>query len=515
MNLAELLVIPATEFPEQEILTFDDRRWTYHGLLDFVERTAGALREFGVRSGDRVAVLDTNSPALLALLYAAPLIGATVVPLNYRARAEELGHMLQVAQPRLLFAAERYLEVARAAISLVTDVAVRVLALEGPEQTLASAVETVEPEPSDGVLDDSGVAALLFTSGTTAHPKGVMLGHEDLTGYVLVNTELATGEDSGTLLVAVPLYHIAGVTSVLNATFGGRRIVLMRQFEAGEWLHCVQQERVTHAFLVPTMLKRVLDHPEFETTDLSSLRSVSYGAAPMPLSVIRRAIEAFPRHVDFVNAFGQTETTATVCVLGSEDHRLEGSTEEIETRLRRLASVGRPLPDVQIRILDDDGRPLAAGQVGEIAVRTGRSMRGYYGQAEATANTLREGWLLTRDLGWVDDGGYLFLAGRKSDTIIRGGENIAPQEVEVVLASHPAVEDVAVFGVPDTEWGETVAAAVVPRAGADVTPEELIAFSRERLASFKKPERVIFLDELPHSSVGKILRRELVTLVSQ
>jgi acyl-CoA synthetase (AMP-forming)/AMP-acid ligase II len=229
----------------------------------------------------------------------------------------------------------------------------------------------------------------------------------------------------------------------------------------------------------------------------------------MPLAVIQRALVAFPATVQFVNAFGQTETTSTVTMLGPDDHRLVGTAAEIERKRRRLASVGRALPDVELRILDPAGEPLPPGAVGEIAVRSGRSMRGYLGQDDATRATLQAGWLRTRDLGWLDEDGYLFLAGRQADLIIRGGENIAPEEVEAVLETHPAVDEAAVIGVPDEEWGERVAALVVVAPGAAVTAEALGEHCRQRLASHKKPEFVRFADALPRNALGKLLRHDV------
>ena len=228
----------------------------------------------------------------------------------------------------------------------------------------------------------------------------------------------------------------------------------------------------------------------------------------MPLSVIRRAIDLFPPSVGFVNAFGQTETTSTVTILGPEDHRLSGTKEEVELKLRRLQSIGRPLPDVEMRVFDDEGKELRPGQVGELAVRTPRLMKGY-ATAEGTSSALRDGWLPTRDMGWIDDDGYVFLAGRRDDMIIRGGENIAPAEVESVLQAHPAVEEVVVIGVPDVDWGQKVAAVVVLRAGNQPRADELIEYCRQRLSSFKKPEAVHFVDALPRNDLGKVLRREL------
>jgi acyl-CoA synthetase (AMP-forming)/AMP-acid ligase II len=227
----------------------------------------------------------------------------------------------------------------------------------------------------------------------------------------------------------------------------------------------------------------------------------------MPFPVIRRAIERFPKNIGFVNAFGQTETTSTLTILGPEDHRLEGSAEEVEKRMRRLTSLGRPLPDVEVKIAGDDGADVPTGEVGEICVRTPRVMKGYAGAKDSPLTA--DGWLPTRDMGWVDEDGYVYIAGRKDDMIIRGGENIAPAEVESVLQSHPAVEEAAVVGVPDVEWGQRVAAFVVLRAGESVGVEALGDFCKQRLASFKKPEIIHFLAELPKNPMGKILRRDL------
>jgi acyl-CoA synthetase (AMP-forming)/AMP-acid ligase II len=365
----------------------------------------------------------------------------------------------------------------------------------------------VSPHPAVPLeIADDAPAILLFTSGTSADAKAVVLPHASLVNLVFSTTDGADGSDRGTVLLAAPLYHVAGLSALLTATFGGRRIVLMRQFEAGEWLRLAAAERVTHAFLVPTMIKQVLDHPSFGPTDLSGLQLLSYGAAPMPLGLIRRAIDAFPRSVQFVNAFGQTETTSTVTMLGPDDHHLDGSPETVEIKLRRLRSIGKPVPGVDVHILDEAGISLPAGEIGEIAIRSDRLMRGYYGDADAEP---ADGFLRTRDLGWIDPDGYVYLAGRKSDLIIRGGENIAPDEIEAVLESHPGVEEAAAIGLPDEEWGERVAAIVVRTAGSGVSAEELAEFCRERLASFKKPQTLLFVEELPRNALGKVLRKDL------
>jgi acyl-CoA synthetase (AMP-forming)/AMP-acid ligase II len=510
VNLAELLEIPAEIFPDQEILRFDGEKVSYADLQERATRRAADLGALGIRPGDRVAVIETNTPAVIETLLASAMVGAVFVPLNFRAREGELAHMVRVAQPCLLLAGDRYRETAEQ-ISRTQPSSPRVIGLAaapGEVASLGGVNDTPATHPPSGSGDD-GLAVLMFTSGTSAAAKAVMLAHEDLTAFVFNTTEPADGTDRGSVLISAPLYHIAGLTGVLTAVFAGRRIVLLRQFEALDWLETVEREQITHAFLVPTMMRRVLDCPRFADTNLSSLRVLSYGAAPMPVPLIRRAIASFPPSVQFLNAFGQTETTSTVTVLGPADHRLDGTPEEIETKLRRLASIGQPLPDVELSVLDESGRSLGPNQVGEIAIRSGRVMRGYYGADEATNAALQDGWLRTRDLGWIDEGGYVFLAGRQSDMIIRGGENIAPEEVEVVLESHPAVEEAAVVGVADEEWGERVVAVVVTRPGVDVRAEELVEYCRERLASYKKPETVFFSEALPRNALGKLLRQEL------
>jgi acyl-CoA synthetase (AMP-forming)/AMP-acid ligase II len=285
--------------------------------------------------------------------------------------------------------------------------------------------------------------------------------------------------------------------------------VVLAQFDPTAWLDAVERERVTHAFVVPTMMKQLIDHPDFVRYDLSSLQNLSYGGAAMPFPVIRRAIELFPPSVGFVNAFGQTETTSTLTVLGPDDHRLNGPPEVVERNLKRLVSIGRPLPDVQVKVVDDDGTELPTGAVGELWVYTPRTMKGYAGTDGGVHTPAQEGWLPTRDMGWIDADGYIFLAGRKDDMIIRGGENISPAEVEAVLYSHSGVEEAAVIGLPDVEWGQRVAAVVVPRADVRLDEGELMEFCRQRLASFKKPEVFHFVDALPKNQMGKVLKKDL------
>jgi acyl-CoA synthetase (AMP-forming)/AMP-acid ligase II len=511
MNTVSFLSIPAGIVPEQEALVCDGRRFTYAETHARVRRCAAALARLGVRRGTRVAALHTNSHRYVETYYATAMLGGVFIPVNYRAKAHELEHMLKTGEVRVLLAGERYLPAVEEVRPALDRLEV-VIGFDGPagrypdyEALLAEAGEHEE----EAEVEDDDITILMYTSGTTALPKGVMLTYNDFTAYVTANVELADGTPRGSALLCVPLYHIAGATNMMTTLWTGRRLVLVPQFEPRAWLDTVERERITHAFVVPTMLKKLLDQPDLGRRDLSSLEILSYGGAAMPFPVIRRAIERFPRNVGFVNAFGQTETTSTLTILGPDDHRLEGTAEEVEKRTKRLTSIGRPLPDVEVQVVDEDGTALGPGQVGEICVRTPRVMKGYADAKESPL--LRDGWLPTRDMGWLDEEGYLFIAGRKDDMIIRGGENIAPAEVESVLQSHPAVEEVAVVGMPDVEWGQRVAAFVVLRPGATASGEALTEFCHQRLASFKKPEVIRFVSELPKNPMGKILRRELRT----
>lgn len=508
MNTVNFISIPGSIVPDQEALVFGDRRLNYAQLNELVGRMCSAFKALGLKHRDVIAALDTNSDRYIAGYYAAAKAGLTWLPLNYRAKDAELEYMINTAGAKALLVGDRYLDlVARVSPKLKT--AKPVAWGEGKERMprLQDLLANADPDETEAEVEDEETSVLMYTSGTTSLPKGVMLSFRDFTAYVTANVEMADGSDRGAALVCVPFYHIAGTTAMMTNLWTGRRMVVMPQFDARSWLQLVERERITHAFVVPTMMKQLLDEPSFKRTDFSSLTNLAYGGAPMPIQTIRRAIEAFPKTVGFVNAYGQTETTSSLTVLGPDDHRINGDPATVELKLKRLNSIGRPLPDVEIAVRDDDGKLLPKGQVGEIIIRTPRIMKGYAGRADDAA--LPDGWRATGDLGWVDDEGYVFFAGRKDDMIIRGGENVAPAEVEAVLMSHPAIEEAAVIGVPSVEWGQTIKAFVVRRAGENVSESDLGEFCRTRLSSFKRPEEIEFIEALPKNPLGKILRKEL------
>ncbi len=508
MNTVNFVSIPSSIVPDQEIVVFGERRLTYADLNDRIARFCAVFKQLGLKPRDVVAALDTNSDLYIASYYAAAKAGLTFLPLNYRAKDTELEYMINTANTKVLLAGDRYLEmVGNIRPRLKTSQVVAMGEGAPGMPRLLELARKAEPDESEADVDEEDVSILMYTSGTTSLPKGVMLRFRDFTAYVTGNVEMADGSDRGVALVCVPFYHIAGTTSYMTNLWTGRKVIVMPQFDASEWLALVVREHVTHAFVVPTMMKQLLDAPEFGKTDFSTLQNLAYGGAPMPIQVIRRAIESFPKSVGFVNAYGQTETTSSLTILGPDDHRMTGTPAQIEAKLKRLNSIGKPLPDVEIRVRDEDGKFVGHGQVGEIVIRSQRVMKGYAGREDDAA--LPEGWRATGDLGWIDDEGYVFFAGRKDDMIIRGGENIAPAEIETVLMSHPAVDECAVVGMPSVEWGQTVKAFVVPRPGAKVTAAELSEFCRSRLSSFKRPEAIEFMDALPKNPLGKILRKDL------
>jgi fatty-acyl-CoA synthase len=355
-----------------------------------------------------------------------------------------------------------------------------------------------------GEQDPDDTAVLLFTSGTTGEPKAAVLRHRHLTSYVLESVEFLGAAPEEAALVSVPPYHVAGIAGVLSAVWSGRRLVYLSQFTPEEWVARAAAESVTHAMVVPTMLGRILDVLDARGEMLPSLQHLSYGGGRMPAAVVERALELLP-HVGFVNAYGLTETSSTVSILGPDDHRSAIVSSEPHVRAR-LGSVGQPLPHLEVEIRGPSGEPLEAGQHGEIWVR-GEQVSGEYLGRASVVNA--DGWLTTNDGGWLDAEGYLFVEGRFDDVIVRGGENLSPGEIEDVLVQHPAVADVAVIGLPDVEWGETVAAVVVLTHGHDATDVELQEWVSAQLRSTRAPTYIEFRSELPYSETGKLLRRQL------
>jgi acyl-CoA synthetase (AMP-forming)/AMP-acid ligase II len=513
MNTTEFLTITTAICPDKEAIVFEGKRYTFAALNERTNRLGNALSGLGVNKGDRVASLMVNCNQCIEAYFACAKIGAVYVPLNYRAKGNELTYMLNTADAIAVLAGERYLELVESIKPSLTTVK-SLVSVDKPHPGMhfyGDMLRSGSPDDIFTEIADDEMTILMYTAGTTGFPKGVMLKHQSFSIYVLDNVTPPDPETMEKNILTVPLYHVAGIQAMMAAVYGGRTIVIERQFEPVEWMGLVQAEKVSRAMMVPTMLKQLIDHLKFKDFDLSSLKVITYGAAPMPLEVIKNAISVFPK-VSFINAFGQTETASTVTALSPEDHVISGATEaEREKKLKRLSSIGKPMPDVEMKVVDDSNKELPRGEVGEIVARGPRVMAGYWKDDEKTKKTIdKEGWVHTGDMGYRDEDGYFFLAGRATDIIIRAGENISPEEVENVIFSHPKIDDVAVIGVQDEEWGEVPKAICVLKEGCDdCTPDEIMEHCRQNLASYKRPRSVVFVKELPRSSVGKVLKRVL------
>ena len=440
-----------------------------------------------------MALIDLNSEAVPLALFGAALAGKPFVPINYRLTDEQLRALVERTAPATVIVGE--------------GIAERIGEVDGVELVDrkafldASADESIEPaDPYAG--DPDSIAVLLYTSGTTGEPKAAVLRHANLASYVISTVEFAGADEADAAVVSVPPYHIAGISSVLSSTYSGRRVVYLEAFEPDAWVSTVRRESVSHAMVVPTMLGRILDVVDRDGEGLPSLRALSYGGGPMPQPVIERAMALLPG-AGFVNAYGLTETSSTIALLGPDDHRDAFASDDPMVR-GRLGSVGRPLPSVEVSIRGPLGEELATGERGEVWVRGEQVSGEYLGR-----DGIDDGWFHTNDAGHLDDDGFLYVHGRLDDVIVRGGENISPGEIEDVLLSHPAVASVAVVGIPDTEWGEKVVAVVVAEDGASVDEAELQELVRGRLRSTRTPEHIDIRTELPFNETGKLLRRVL------
>lgn len=486
MNIFMLLEMAADAMPDRVALVCDGESLTYGELLT-AAKDAAALAI--ARGAERLAFLDINGPAAPVALFGAALAGIPYVPINYRLTEPEIAALLERVSPALLVSGRSAVP---AGISAIAAGEFLALAKAGGGEDL------VAPD------EERGIAVELFTSGTTGVPKAAILRHDNLLAYILGTVEFMGADEGDGAIVTVPPYHIAGISAVLSSIYAGRRMVQLPNFDAGGWLALARAHGISNAFLVPTMLQRIVEHLDAtgEQADLPALRALAYGGGKMPLPVIERAMALFPG-VDFTNAYGLTETSSTICLLDPEAHRAAAQSDDPVVR-RRLGSVGRPLPTVELAIRDEDGRLLGPGEAGLVFVRGDQVAGEYHGLGRQTDD---DGWFPTRDRGWVDEEGFLFLDGRADDVIVRGGENISPGEIEEVLTSHPAVAECAVVAMPDPEWGEGVAAAIVLANGAQAAAEELQALVRGRLRSSRVPQAIRFVDELPYNETGKLLRR--------
>jgi len=498
VRVADVIRRHAALRPEAVALRHGDRELTYAALDERSNRLAQALLARGAGAGTRIAYLDRSSPEVVELLFAASKVGAVLVPLNWRLAPPEFGAVLADAHAPVLIAGPAFRELAQSVLERLSPAPQLTVVGEEYERWVAA------HEPSDpGHRGDAGeVIVQMYTSGTTGVPKGVLTTHGNLAITAQTSRRWAFDEHSVSL-TPLPMFHIGGIGWTYCGLWHGATTVLVSDFDPAGVLGILEHQRVTNAVLVPTMLQMLTAVPRAAERDYPALRSIAYGAAPITTPVLKASLRTFG--CALFGLYGLTESTGGVIALEPEDHDPGGPREHL------LRSAGRPYPWVELKIVDPvSAVTLPPRSVGEVWLRGPNITPGYFNRPAETAAALTpEGWLRTGDGGYVDEDGYLFLTDRIKDMIVSGGENVYPVEVEEALAQHAGVADVAVIGVPDARWGEAVKALIVPREGAPPAQEELIAFARERLAGYKLPRSVEFLDELPRTPSGKVLKGEL------
>jgi len=489
--------------PDRVAIRFEGQSITWGALDDRIRRVAAGLHAQGVRKGDRVAILMLNRPEFVETTLAANAIGAIAVPVNFRLAPEEAAYVLRHSDAKVLVTDAPLAGLATAAVNAAetTTRIVRVGTPDAADESFTPYDELLQctTESPAVVIDERDVALIMYTSGTTGRPKGAMLTHLNLLmqSFTAIRTSRLHGDDN-VALVNVPLFHIAGIGSMPPSLMLGSRIVIMptKPFDAESTLDVVESEGVTGLFLVPAQWQILCRHPQ-ATERCRSLRTISWGAAPATVTLLEEMARTFP-HVEIVSVFGQTEMSPVTTYLPSED------------AVRKIGSVGKPIPTISARVVDDDMKDVPPGEVGEIVYRGPTLMAGYWNDPAATAEAFEGGWFHSGDLVRADEDGFLYVVDRKKDMIISGGENIYCAEVENVLASHPGVLEVAVIGAAHERWGETPVAVIVPRdAAAAPNLDDLIEWSRDRLASYKKPTAVVVVDELPRNAAGKVVKPEL------
>jgi acyl-CoA synthetase (AMP-forming)/AMP-acid ligase II len=477
---------------------------TYDELNASSNRLAHALTDAGVSKGDRVAIVQHNCLEYIVAFFAVSKIGAVLATFDYRLAPRELMYLLNDSRANTLIIGENYLDLIRPIRSEISTVRNFICIGQSAEDMqgyneLTSIYPTTEPVAK---IDENDLATLYYTSGTTGLPKGVMMTHKNLAAAMMNMLKVLPVTSDDITLHTSPFSHIAPIWPLLDHCYVGGGNVILRRVEPGVVLEAISEYKVTTWNTVPTMILRLIEYPELDRYDLSSLRWIGYGASPMPIEVLKKAILKLGNI--FTQVYGATETYI-VNVFPKEDHVLNGP----ESRLRRLRSCGKPLDGFEVRIVNEQNKDIEPGETGEIIVKGDSVTTGYWGLPEETANTIKQGWYYTGDLATVDEEGYIYIIDRKKEIIISGGENISPREIEEIIYKHPSVFEVAVIGVPDEKWVEAVKAVVVLKEGKTATGEEIIAFCKKNMASFKAPKSVDFTDSLPKTLSGKISRKEI------
>ncbi|MGP4023156.1 long-chain-fatty-acid--CoA ligase [Actinomadura sp. 3N407] len=503
-GLTEVLRERAGSHPDRVAFIAGDTEITYGDFDRRVDRVASALAAVGIVPGDRVAVLDKNSLEYAEQLFGAARVGAAQVPVNYRLAPDEVAYIVNNAQAKVFVVGPEFVPVLDAIAEKLEHTTTMVV-IGGSDhryKDYAAWVDEASGPPPEHEPDTADVFVQLYSSGTTGLPKGVMLTHDNFLAALTVTNDVWDIDESSVLMVAMPMYHVAGNVLTVSTVYNGLAGVIAREPDPTLIAQGIERHRVTHIFLVPVLLQFMPLIPEVTAADMSSVQLMLYGASPISEGVLRAAMEMLP-DAEFMQVYGLTEVTGAITMLPAEDHDPDGP------NAHRLRSAGLPNATCNLKIVDPATQEeMPPGQVGEIVCQTPQNMKGYWGLPDATATALSEdNWFRTGDAGYLDEDGYLYIHDRVKDMIISGGENIYPAEVENVLMSHPEVTDCAVIGVPSERWGETPKALVV--LSSDVPEQDIIDYCREHLAHFKCPSSVERRDEIPRNPTGKILKREL------
>ncbi len=498
-TLAGLVEQHAQARPGAPAIRYGDLQWSWGDWASRIRRAAGALRDAGVRRGDRVAFLDKNHPACLEILFAAASIGAVTTVVNWRVSGDEIVHVLHDSGARLLFVGAELHGAAEAAAGQVPGLE-RIVVVGGDADEYESLLAAASSAQAEAEVDESDTALVIYSSGTTGRPKGVLLSQRALVNHAANLAPAFPFAEGDANLVVSPLFHVGGIGYSLFGISAGVPTIITREADVASLIGGVRAG-ATHAFFVPPLIARLLDAGEAASTTIAGLRYIVYGAAPMPLPLLQQALDTWP-DTNFVQVYGQTEVCGGVTALNDPDHR-----DPARSDLR--LSAGKALLGTEIRVVDPEtGGELPLGEPGEIWVRSNQNMTGYLNRPEATADTITaDDWVRTGDIGRLDADGYVYIEDRLKDMIITGGENVYGPEVESVLIEHPAVADAAVIGVPDDFWGESVKAIVM--AATEVDTEDIIEFCRAHLAAYKCPRTVDFVPSLPRNASGKILKAQL------
>ena len=485
---------------------FEGRQTTFRQFDLNSNKVANALVASGIKPGDHIAYLGKNSDTYFELMIGAMKMGAITTPVNWRLAPPEVVYITNDLESPIVFVGPELTTLVRQVAPQLKTVKT-IVAMEGGEAgwlDFAKWRDAQPDTPPKHQAKEGDVSIQLYTSGTTGHPKGAMLSHKNLLdlrddkyGAVPEANVWLPGDVS---LISMPAFHIAGSGLGIYGLYYGVKSIIARDFDPGQTLEVIEKERVSKLFLVPAALQFMVRHPRARQTDYSSVKFVLYGASPIPLELLKECMEVMG--CGFVQVYGMTETTGAITYLPSEDHSVEGN--------QRMRSAGKPYPGVEMAVLDAEGKELPPGQTGEIATRSNNNMVGYWKLPDASKSVItKDGWLRTGDAGYMDEDGYIYIQDRIKDMIISGGENIYPAEVENAIFGHPAIADVAVVGVPDEKWGESVKAIVVRKPGAEISADDVIAYARKNIAGYKSPRSVDFIEALPRNASGKILRRQL------